>query len=154
MSDDEKTPDGWTYMVSAALRDDATRIEYRHITDLRFCCLDVNDQRHPQVIMKSLGITYEKAIPQSIADQWWFLGCTVPEGMVLPSYLKPMDLPDDERKHWLEVKDDVVDNLRRLGSGFVGTISTSHLPLVHKAADEIERLRAALLAIDSEVSDG
>ena len=36
--------------------------------------------------MRDLGITYEKAIPQPIADQWWFINCqNVPDA--LPKYL-------------------------------------------------------------------
>ena len=41
---------------------------------------------HPQTAMKLLGITYRKGVPQSIADQWWFLDCeNVPDS--LPDYL-------------------------------------------------------------------
>jgi hypothetical protein len=30
---------------------------------------------HAQEYMRSLGITYEHATPQSIADCWWFWNC-------------------------------------------------------------------------------
>jgi hypothetical protein len=44
---------------------------------------------HPQKTMEELGITYERAIPQSIADQWWFLNCAnVPKD--LPPFLKDL----------------------------------------------------------------
>jgi hypothetical protein len=45
--------------------------------------------------MKKLGITYQLAVPQSIADQWWFWNCeNIPDK--LPKYitelkLNPMD---------------------------------------------------------------
>ena len=45
---------------------------------------------HPQVVMKKLGIKYQIAVPQSIADQWWFLNCeNVPDN--LPKYLEPLN---------------------------------------------------------------
>jgi hypothetical protein len=32
--------------------------------------------------MRNLGITYKKAIPQSLGDQWWFLDCeSVPKNL-------------------------------------------------------------------------
>lgn len=41
---------------------------------------------HPQSQMKALGINYSMAIPQSIADQWWFYDCeNIPNP--LPSFL-------------------------------------------------------------------
>ncbi len=44
------------------------------------------DKRHAEEIMKSLGITYERAVPQSIADQWLFFDCkNVPEK--LPEFI-------------------------------------------------------------------
>ena len=30
---------------------------------------------HAQDFMEHLGIHYEKAMPQSMVDQWWFFGC-------------------------------------------------------------------------------
>lgn len=44
---------------------------------------------HPQKSMRELGITYSKAVPQSIADQWWFYDCeNIPEK--LPPFLTYM----------------------------------------------------------------
>ena len=41
---------------------------------------------HPQQDMKNLGITYQHATPQSIADSWWFWCCeNIPDN--LPSYI-------------------------------------------------------------------
>ena len=41
--------------------------------------------------MQSLGITYQHATPQSIADQWWFWNCqNVPE--TLPKFLSPLTI--------------------------------------------------------------
>lgn len=46
-------------------------------------CMECNETRHPQVVMRELGITYQHATPQSMGDQWWFWNC---KGM-------PADLP-------------------------------------------------------------
>ena len=44
---------------------------------------------HPQSVMRDLGISYQIATPQRLADQWWFWNCeSVPA--VLPKYLSPM----------------------------------------------------------------
>lgn len=42
--------------------------------------------KHPLQTMQELGITYQHATPQTMADQWWFWNCQgVPEQ--LPSYI-------------------------------------------------------------------
>jgi hypothetical protein len=47
---------------------------------------DCGEDRHPQIVMQILDITYEDAEPQPIADQWMFHGCkNVPSE--LPEYL-------------------------------------------------------------------
>ena len=33
------------------------------------------EKRHPQVVMKELGINYKLAVPQSTIDSWWFFSC-------------------------------------------------------------------------------
>lgn len=44
---------------------------------------------HPQEKMKLLGITYQHATPQSLADCWWFWNCeNIPEE--LPDYLSEL----------------------------------------------------------------
>lgn len=46
---------------------------------IRYSCRRAHDSgetRHPQEVMKALGVEYEKAVPQSVADQWWFLHCS------------------------------------------------------------------------------
>lgn len=46
---------------------------------------------HPQQVMKKLGITYQHATPQSIADQWWFWNCeNIPAE--LPNFLTLLNL--------------------------------------------------------------
>jgi hypothetical protein len=51
--------------------------------------IDCHENRHPQHVMTALGITYQHATPQSIADQWWFWNCeNVPAN--LPAYLSPL----------------------------------------------------------------
>jgi hypothetical protein len=62
---------------------------------LRFCmmsaAIDCNETRHPQTVMKELGITYQHATPQSMGDQWWFWNCeNIPED--LPKYLTSLNL--------------------------------------------------------------
>lgn len=58
-----------------------------------------NERRHPQEVMKSLGITYQHATPQSIADQWWFWNCkNVPDE--LPRYLSELDVNPQECIGW------------------------------------------------------
>ena len=61
---------------------------------LRYDCYSAgltNEWRHPQAMMRELGITYQHATPQSMGDQWWFWGCTnVPAE--LPKFLQPVDL--------------------------------------------------------------
>lgn len=62
-------------------------------------------QDHPQKVMQELGITYQHATPQSIADQWWFWNCeNIPEQ--LPPYLEVMDLNPMEQIGWGLSKED------------------------------------------------
>lgn len=50
---------------------------------------------HAQSIVRGLGINYELAMPQSMADQFWFFNCTnVPEP--LPTYMKVLDVKVQE----------------------------------------------------------
>ena len=49
---------------------------------------------HPQKVLKDLGVTYQKAVPHSIADCWWFSGV---ENL-------PDNLPDDLKRQ-IEVRD-------------------------------------------------
>lgn len=60
---------------------------------LKFDCLwapyNGVKQGHAQEVMRELGITYQRATPQSIADQWWFWNCeNVPDD--LPPFLSEM----------------------------------------------------------------
>ena len=42
--------------------------------------------KHPQHVMQDLGITYQKAVPQSMSDSWQFWNCeNIPDP--LPEYL-------------------------------------------------------------------
>lgn len=46
--------------------------------------------KHPQQVMRELGITYQVSTPQSIADQWWFWNCeNIPSE--LPPFLEVME---------------------------------------------------------------
>lgn len=56
---------------------------------MRYCCMGASmsgENRHAQTVMKDLGISYQHATPQSMADQWWFW---CPESLSddLPSFL-------------------------------------------------------------------
>lgn len=64
--------------------------------------------KHAQECMKELGISYQKAVPQSLYDSWWFFNCTnVPE--VLPEWVTVFDVdPVDCIGHGL-TPDDVED---------------------------------------------
>ena len=74
------------------------------MADLQFKMLDdATPNEHPQVVMRSLNISYGQAIPQSVGDQWWFFDCTLPEGLELPSYLEVMHLPEFIRTNWARV---------------------------------------------------
>lgn len=57
---------------------------------LRYDCMSAGcagEKRHPQTVMRELGITYEHAIPQSLYDQWWLFNCQHSE---LPKYITEM----------------------------------------------------------------
>lgn len=66
---------------------------------LRYCMWtadECGEYRHPQAVMRALGITYQVSTPQSICDQWWFWNCS---GMpsALPAYLSSLDLDPHEQ---------------------------------------------------------
>jgi len=62
--------------------------------NLRYCMMTAeichNETRHPQQVMRDLGITYQHAVPQSISDSWEFWNCK--NVIDLPSYLTPFDM--------------------------------------------------------------
>ena len=63
--------------------------------------LDCGENRHAQVVMKELGITYKHGIPQTLGDQWWFLNCeNIPDE--LPKYITELELTEEEYKHWTQ----------------------------------------------------
>jgi len=51
---------------------------------------DCGIEKHAQTVMKDLGIKYQHATPQSIADQWWFWNCIVTND--LPDYLEVLNV--------------------------------------------------------------
>lgn len=54
--------------------------------DMMTAGINCGENRHAQTVMKELGITYQHATPQSMADSWWFWNCeNVPAEM--PKYL-------------------------------------------------------------------
>lgn len=60
---------------------------YTHLKlDLIGLHLSGDEYKHPQKIMKDLGIEYELGVPQSIADCWQFFNCSnIPDN--LPNYI-------------------------------------------------------------------
>lgn len=73
--------------------------------DLMTAGIDCNENRHAQVVMRELGITYQHATPQSIGDQWWFWNCkNVPQS--LPKYLTVLQVkPEDAIGYGLSPED-------------------------------------------------
>ena len=70
---------------------------------LHFCMLtagiDCKENRHPQLVMRELGITYQHSVPQSISDSWEFWNCeNVPAE--LPPYLALRDWDPMKRIGW------------------------------------------------------
>lgn len=49
------------------------------------------ESRNPQEVMRELGITFERAIPQSMGDQWWLFNCEHGE---LPVFITEMKCGD------------------------------------------------------------
>lgn len=66
---------------------------------LRYCMMGAminhDESRHPQKVMKELGIDYQHATPQSMGDQWWFWNCeNIPDdipGFITDLNLDPME---------------------------------------------------------------
>ncbi len=62
---------------------------------LRYCMmtaiLDCGINKHPQKVMKELGIVYQHATPQSVGDQWWFWNCEETPAK-LPKYLTELNI--------------------------------------------------------------
>ncbi len=49
------------------------------------------EHKHAQTVMSDLGISYERAVPQSMTDCWVFYGCSnIPED--LPSYVRVVEV--------------------------------------------------------------
>jgi len=78
---------------------------------LHYCMMEAgigcNENRHPQLVMKSLGITYQHATPQSISDSWWFWNCeNIPDE--LPKYLTVRDWNPMEMIGWGLSEEDAI----------------------------------------------
>ncbi len=59
---------------------------------LRYCMYMAPMDKHPQTVMRELGIKYQHSTPQSMADQWWFWNCEVPAPVVLPGFLSELKI--------------------------------------------------------------
>ena len=85
---------------------------------LRYCFISAsncNEERHPQKVMESLGITYKGMTPQTIGDQLWYWGCeNIPEE--LPEYLSDLDA---EPLQWIGcgVSQELADQIIAEGGG-------------------------------------
>lgn len=70
--------------------------------------------KHPQEDMRDMGISYTYGIPQSIADQWWFMDCkNIPDA--LPEYITRMEADRDYNElvgHGLDKEMAAVLNLK------------------------------------------
>lgn len=74
------------------------------------------DHRHAQTVMRELGITYFHAVPQSIADAWWFFDCeNVPDE--LPPWIKPRDFGDFRKFVGYGLSAEMADELNRRAAG-------------------------------------
>lgn len=51
------------------------------------------ETRHAEAVMQDLGISYRRAEPQPIADQWQFFGCENVPTTGLPPYLRERSRP-------------------------------------------------------------
>lgn len=80
---------------------------------LRLCLytkLIDGDKRHAQRVIRDMGITYRYAVPQSIADQWWFLDCqNVPDQ--LPAFISRMDDFDPQKSVGYGLSQEMADAL-------------------------------------------
>jgi len=57
---------------------------------LRYCVMgasmDYDENRHPEFVMRELGINYRRGIPITVGQQWWFCNCeNIPDK--LPTYI-------------------------------------------------------------------
>ena len=68
-------------------------------------CLNCDEKRHAQEVLKDLGITYQHSTPQSVADQFWFWNCeNIPDP--LPKFLTVQDWDPMEMVGWGLSKED------------------------------------------------
>lgn len=88
---------------------------------LRYCLLtaglNCGENRHPQVVMKELGITYSHSTPQSMGDQWWFWNC-IGLPVEVPKYLSQLNLdPMQQIGYGLSAQDakEIADIASQLG---------------------------------------
>lgn len=80
-------------------------MKYRHLRFWMQTAYESGFTDHSQRVMKSLGIVYQDAIPQTIGDQWWFLNCeNIPS--LMPDFLVEFnDEPSKFIGHGLSEKD-------------------------------------------------
>lgn len=62
--------------------------------------VNASEMGRPADVIKRLGIKYGKWVPQTIGDQIWLLGVTVPEGVDLPEYITPLSLTTEQELYW------------------------------------------------------
>jgi len=86
---------------------------------LRYCTMgatiDCNENRHPQRVMRELGISYQHSTPQSMGDQWWFWNCeNIPEK--LPEFLTELKLNPMEQIGW-GLSKEIAEKIRDYNTG-------------------------------------
>lgn len=80
----------------------------QHLTYSMHTAANEGMGKHPQAVMKDLGIKYRKAVPQSISDSWQFWGCSnVPEN--LPLCLSTINRPPIDYIGWGLSKEEALD---------------------------------------------
>lgn len=72
---------------------------------------DKDETRHPQEVMKSLGITYRYGVPQSLYDCWWFLDCQN-VSRTLPTFIKEMKKFNPQRAVGYGLSQEMADTLK------------------------------------------
>ena len=67
----------------------------RNIVFCELAASAVGENRHPQIVMRDLGVSWLLSTPQSISNQWWFWCCNgLPEP--LPEYLRDLKIEPRE----------------------------------------------------------
>lgn len=117
---------------------------------------------HAMKLMERLGITYQKAVPQSLGDCWWFFGClNVPDKLPSAITLKPATPMTDSAESGTSVEADDSDcpntaELLKWARGMVRSGCDKHYQgrsYFAAIAAEIERKTAELAKLRALVDE-